>query len=384
MSAATVPVTRILVIELLHADESLYSSASKSMKAEGRAMLLSIAADLSDWPNSEVTVASVTDGIEDLSILSKCITRHICQNVASLVDELLTSDKFFDAVFCIAPEGDGVLQATIDCLKPVAERMICVGDQLMQLGGDKLAFHDWCQTNQIPTIPVLRSSDDETWPLSEADFVVVKNRFGAGCEGIHRYRWGPETQAAVSASDDRTTIWQPFVNGLFYSVGIIGRGTISEPTVLPAVLQKMHWNDDSPAYLGGQIPAELTREQQRKLAERIQQMIELVKFDDGYVGIDLVWCDENYSEQPHQKGALTGCDWSGSEGSGSAGATAVAGSGEINGEWLLVEMNPRLCTSYLGYRKLFPENLAELWWNSQLKLSAFNSQKTLSFDARAF
>ena len=204
--------------------------------------------------------------------------------------------------------------------------------------------------------------------------MVAKPRFGAGCEDIRRYCWDSKTREVVKASSDRNTIWQPFVNGRFYSVGIIGTGKTCQSVVLPVVTQDIHWDDNSPEYRGGQIPARLKPQQLRQLSELILKIVSLLKVDDGYVGLDLVWWDKNRSEHNLQDGELAYRDQ----------AFGEAEFVEISGEWQVVELNPRLCTSYLGYRKLFPENLAELWWNSKLKLSSINGQKTLSFDARAF
>lgn len=330
------------------------------MKQEGRSMLLSVVSDLSKWPNSQITVASVADATDHLSSINALVTWNVCRDISSLVKEATATGRLFDVAFCIAPESDHCLQASIDCMKQVADRIVCVGDELIQLGGDKLAFHNWCRSYQIPTIPVLHAGDYETWSVNDGDLVVSKNRFGAGCEGIQRYQWGAETAEIVRAGSDLEIIWQRFVTGSFFSVGVIGRGKQLAPIVLPAAEQDMHWNNDIPEYRGGRIPAMLKTEQQRQLTDLVSKVVSVLKIDDGYVGLDLVWCEDEFE------------------------SNETGGDGQNSPAWQLVELNPRLCTSYLGYRKLFRENLAEFWWNPNLKLSDVSSENPFEFHARGF
>ena len=359
MLASATRTIRILVLELLHADEAAYQAASKSMRREGQAMLLSMAIDLNQWPCSDVTVAAISQAINQLGELDSLVTWNPCQDVSSLVAEVAAVKNHFDVAFCIAPEG--ALQKTIDCVKQIASRVLCVNDRLVQLGSDKLAFHDWCCMNQIPMIPVLPVADCGSWPVNEGDFVVVKDRFGAGCEGIRRYVWSEGIRQVVEATCDQQMIWQQFMSGKFYSVGILGTGQGTDPLILPAAEQDVCWEGCVPRYQGGRVPAVFSALQQCQLTDLVRQVVSAARIDDGYVGLDLMWSAEI--------GDIDQCHGDDDRG---------------NSSWRVVELNPRLCTSYLGYRRLFSENLTECWWNPSFVLSDVTGEKPCEFLATGF
>lgn len=344
MSASIVPATRILVLELLHADSEFYHSASASMRREGRAMLLGIASDLAKWPDSEIVVAAIADTIDQFAEIDSLVTWDVCSDIPSLVQKTAAAGNRFDVAFCIAPESGNHLQETVAAVKQVTDRVLCLPDELMQLGSDKLAFHNWCIENQLPTIPILPVDQHATWPVGEGEEVVAKNRFGAGCEGIRRHCWGPETPQILHESSDSEVIWQPFVEGTFYSVGIIGRGPDSDPIVLSIAEQNICWSDGVPEYQGGRVPAVLRVDQKLQLTKLIEQVVSAFQRADGYFGLDFVYC--GLEQTPL---------------------------------WRLVELNPRLCTSYLGYRKLYRENLAAFWWNPLQGLPDVNGENPVEF-----
>lgn len=319
------------------------------MRSEGLAMLLSIASDLGAWPDSEIVIAANEDANGRLAELAETVTWYPCRDVPSLVAEFSANEKRFDAAFCIAPEGDDCLQTTVNLIRQISNRVICASDDVIQLGSDKLAFHNWCVEKGFPTIPVLPLCSPESWLMKSGDLLIAKPRFGAGCEGVQRYRWNANTLAKVQSISARDVIWQPFVTGQFYSVGVMGRGLGTDPIVLPVASQNLNWDDDHPLYRGGQVPAVLEAEQRRQLAELIDKVISELQINDGYVGFDLIYTDD-----------------------------------EKRAQWQLVELNPRLCTSYLGYRRLFQQNLARSWWDADLKLSELTTENPVKFGVNVF
>lgn len=338
---------RILVVELLHADRALYQSAPESMKEEGRAMLVGIVSDLCDWPDSEIVVA-VASNVRDLSFgVGFPVTQLVCEDISGFLGAASDQGQFFDVAFCIAPEEAQLLRRTVLRIRQCVPRVICVRDELIRLGGDKLAFHDWCVEHSIATISVLDPGCCEAWCVKQGDLVIAKSRFGAGCEGIKQYRWGAEVQRLVAKHSEAGFVWQPFVAGQFYSVGVIGRGAGSEPVVLPVVKQFIDWSDASPKYLGGQVPCSGEISNDPGLVELVEKLVSALAVDDGYVGLDLVHCPA-----------------------------------DSESSWRVVELNPRLCTSYLGYRELFSGNLASCWWRSDGGNPCIRADKVVKFHVR--
>lgn len=318
---------RVFVMELLHADSKLYRSASDSMRAEGRAMLLSIASDLAEWPDSEVVAVIVPDACGQFPESDSRVVWKSCVDVNAFLAEANRRGEAFDIAFCIAPEVDRLLQKIVSLLRRHVARVISVCDELIELGSDKRAFHDWCVSEGIPTIPVLDVSNLESWPFEVGDHVISKSRFGAGCEGVIRHLWNLDIQRLVQQSSEAEVIWQPFLNGKFYSVGVIG--TEGDPIVLPLAEQQLGWLGSNPEYLGGRMPCPPEISADEHLAELLEKLVSALGVGDGYVGLDLIHCGHDPEYQ-----------------------------------WRVVEMNPRLCTSYLGYRKLFDQNLASFWWDA--------------------
>jgi predicted ATP-grasp superfamily ATP-dependent carboligase len=150
--------------------------------------------------------------------------------------------------------------------------------------------------------------------------VVCKPRFGAGSQATFLLRRAHD----LSGARDRATaegwsgelLLQPFVPGQAASVAsLIGpRGRLS---LLPA---EQRLSDDGRFhYLGGRLPlADALAERARRLADRALAAVPGLQ---GYVGVDVALGADASEDQ-------------------------------------VIEINPRLTTSYIGLRKLARSNLA--------------------------
>jgi predicted ATP-grasp superfamily ATP-dependent carboligase len=118
-----------------------------------------------------------------------------------------------------------------------------------------------------------------------------------------------------------SAIWQPFIRGQALSVGVLMPGASGKPAeALPVCVQVLS-QDGRFHYQGGRVPAQCERaaEVQRVATEACQKVPGL----RGYVGVDLILPDDPAAPP------------------------------------VVVEINPRLTTSYLGYQTLCEDNLAE-------------------------
>ena len=195
--------------------------------------------------------------------------------------------------------------------------------EAINLCGDKWALFQHLTRHTNPTIPTFRLEDlsansSLSWPR------VLKLRLGAGSQSMQLVASPDEWENAISQFDPSSrgteVIVQPFIPGISLSVGvIIDRG--KKVHRLPVADQFI-----DPArgfvYEGGRIPSSRWF---GSLEPLLDEVLPTIPGLYGYVGIDVLVPDRA-PETP-----------------------------------LLVEINPRLTTSYTGYRQLCRDNLAGLW-----------------------
>lgn len=312
---------RILLIEYLHLHSQWFADASPSMKAEGRAMLLAMAADLATLTSVSVSVAVCNEAGSQLPSMPNvdiiCVDKF---DEASGVTSLLQHGPFSD-VLPIAPETGGILANLVGEFRSHGIHVIAASETTIQLGTDKWQLFQFLQQHLIPTIPTKRIADHTA--AHDAETYVIKPADGAGCDGVQRMCHDESIAYRTQESPDSNVIVQPYIAGRSYSVGLIGQGANTPPVMLPVASQQVEWIDNRPHYRGGSVPASLSPNSRAGLRDLLNQLLESVTVDSGYLGIDLLKPD-HLSDT----------------------------------EWLVTEINPRLCTSYIGYRQATTANLA--------------------------
>ena len=328
--------SKVLLFEFLHVHAKAYVEASPSMRSEGWEMLEAVATDLAALPDVSVSVIVCPQASREVPQLS---------GVELLLTEALGIPEFtldattngpFDVVVPIAPETDGVLAALVEAFRSHGQRVIVPSAKTIGIGTDKWKMFQHLQQHGVPTIPTWRASDVFLWSadgeqtssvFSNNSHVVIKPVDGAGCDAIIRCKSCDLAESLSSMRSTTRRILQPLIDGRPWSVGCIGRGKNRSPLVLPPAQQNIEWQTDSscdrPIYRGGTIGAELPPPSRQSLHRLMNRLLDVVYVEQGYVGIDLLRC-----------------------------------SGNSNEEWLVTEINPRLCTSYVGYRKAAKFNLA--------------------------
>lgn len=227
-----------------------------------------------------------------------------------------------DAAYVIAPELDGELLRRVTAAQALSRRCLNASISAVDLCGDKWAFFLHCQQVGIPTIETerLRGSGDSAfgWPR------VAKLRFGAGSQLMQLLT--PEMDWPVCDQTDRHSelLLQPYISGSAISVAALV-GPEQRYELFPVADQFID-PERGFEYGGGQIPSQWDSAAVRQLAGRVMESIRGLS---GYVGIDLLIPD-SHPVQP-----------------------------------IVVEVNPRLTTSYIGYRALCPENIVRRWLDAR-------------------
>jgi predicted ATP-grasp superfamily ATP-dependent carboligase len=308
----------IFVYEFTGAASSI-GTFHDSLQTEGWSILTAIIDDL----------RSISE-IEVVSILNRDLRSKNPDSRFVLIDARDEESTFrklagkADFTIVIAPEFDDILGRRCEWVEQEGGRLLGSSISSIRLTADKYALGQCLKQNRIaiPDCSLFNETQqvENLWPRLAA---VVKPRFGAGSVETHlvrdREEWTRLTEMAGSQHWPGEMIVQPFVPGrpasVTFLLGPNGR------MALPAASQ-IFSDDGRFHYRGGLVPlrGDLTLRAQR-LATRA---IEAVQGLRGYVGVDLVL-------GPAPDGSE---DW-------------------------VIEINPRLTTSYIGLRALAEFNLAQ-------------------------
>ncbi len=368
---------------------------NSSLAREGQAMLTALVEDLSKIPG--VRVVTTWDARLGECPLSNCDV--------SVIESLADEERLFrelirnsDAVWIIAPETDNQLalrglmfleENAVDSSQTQSLQFFGPSLEAVQVCSDKLTLARLLLDNSIatpltkPFVPIWEHSHWWNWPQWPS---VIKPRDGAGSQNTFLVRnsielWNacrelnvvlkPLSQEwptppartgerggvsppmasttdrgadAAPLADTRAKktlrvstraswdfvpfIHQPYVVGKALSVALLIAADGSIIETLPVTEQ--HLSDDGRfRYLGGRIPADISAESSFDVQQLAQRACHAVPGLAGYVGCDIVLPHPGHVENVlHEE------------------------------EPVLIEINPRLTTSYLGYRKLTDDNIA--------------------------
>jgi predicted ATP-grasp superfamily ATP-dependent carboligase len=312
------------------------------MKTEACTMLNGIVQDFARIPNVSVTVllspAAQTDvGIRNLLPPQVSLISTPC-GPSSWLDNPGESPDAFDATFMIAPESDGILTEMLLRLQTGPWKSVTslnLTAELATILSDKKRSSEWLEAHQILTPPTITIRDPNQIRTRDrgsscglnsdaSQEWILKPRDGVGCDQVQIVDLSERSAQRLADDQHPEDDWilQPKVSGRACSIGLIGKGNRQAEILLPAD-QQMEVADRKLHYVGGRIPCSPEHaDRVTRVAEQVRNALGGFR---GYLGIDLI-VPEGLFDDP----------------------SAV-----------VIEVNPRLCTSYTGYRSLCRLNLAE-------------------------
>jgi len=231
-----------------------------------------------------------------------------------------------DAALIVAPETDGILAKISRIAAETGVLLLGSSPEAILLAGNKADCHQLFITAGLPT-PLTRTASYHSAPRVAAEMnypLVVKPLDGVGCEGLCLVQRPAELGLALNmvkkTSQHPQILLQRYVPGKHVSVSLL----VSGERILPLSLNEQRIEAGCPFhYLGGKVP--LAHPAANQAFDLAQAAIRLIPGLQGYVGVDMVLAQEKE---------------------------------------YLIEINPRITTSYIGLRRVAEANLAELIWNA--------------------
>lgn len=293
---------------------SLPPPVPDSLRAEGRAMLSAVVEDFGNIPGVRCTTLLGPDGGADLG--------HSCRRLPSGGEEAVFRDlaATCDYFLVIAPEFDDLLLTRSRWVLEAGGKLLGSNPEAIALTGNKKALAKHLKQSSLPTPEVVDGR------VNEGFFpAVLKPRHGAGSQATFLIQNFADFALASAQGKKEFPgddfLLQRFVPGQAASVAFL----LGPTSVIPLLPARQHLSSDGRfRYQGGSFP--LPPDQARRATDLGFKAVQAVPGLRGYVGVDLILGEDPDGSQ----------DW-------------------------LIEINPRLTTSYVGLRQLASSNLAEAW-----------------------
>jgi predicted ATP-grasp superfamily ATP-dependent carboligase len=297
------------------------SGPPSSLARDGMLMLGALLADFRAWGRPHVTT-TVDRRLSGLSLPADRVVALESGVYPTALVELAVS---CGAALIVAPETDGILERLSALMVDAGVRLLGSSPEAVAVAADKWETNGLFEEEGLRTPETVRAAPGEAHAAAaRLGFpLVLKPVSGAGCEGVALV---PRiealeralTQPALRGGGD--VILQRYVFGLPASVSLLVSGrdsvalSLNEQRVRPGIPF---------VYLGG--VASIAHGKREEAFDAARRAVSLVPGLGGYVGVDLVLTDD-------------GCS--------------------------LLEINPRITTSYVGLRRTVSLNMAEAIWRA--------------------
>jgi predicted ATP-grasp superfamily ATP-dependent carboligase len=303
---------KLLVFEYICGGGLAGQALSESLLAEGRLMLQALLDDLKLLPEIQVL----------LPLDVRCTDLNLPENVQPFVvataedqrEVLHTLISQSDALWPIAPETDGILVGLAKQALELDKTVLLSDPEIVSLCSDKLATYQCLKLHAIPVVQSLGLLDLNVLPFTPA---VIKPRDGVGCEGGFVISDQAQFQSISQSINVANYLLQPLMIGDAVSLSCLfknGQAWLLTTNQQQVVIKNNRFNLQA-------CEVNTHNSQREFYLDLIKRVAMAMPGLWGYIGIDLI-------------------------------ETAEFGS-------LILEINPRLTTSYVGIRSATGINVAE-------------------------
>ena len=273
---------------------------------EALAMLRAALADFMAWGNGRIVTTL------DTRLAGVDLPAHeiVSLTPAQHPAELRRLAAACDVALVIAPETGGTLARLTAAVQRAGAVVLGSSPAAIALATDKWACYRLFQQAGLPTPATWRTTDAAA-ARQKGLPLVVKPVDGVGCDGVTLVA----DEDSLTSAIRRDVLLQQYIPGVHASVSLL----VTAEAALPLSVNEQFIRVGAPfVYRGGRIP--LRHPLAKTAANLARQAVGLIPGLAGYVGVDLVLTD-------------TGC--------------------------YLIEINPRLTSTYTGLRQIIDINLAQ-------------------------
>ena len=290
-----------------------HAELPQSLVHEGMLMRDALLADLSQLPYKVSTTVDAR-----LAIPKHCHTYTLVQKDDDVWQLWEHAMQAADAVWLIAPETDGLLKKLTKLAVKLQKTIIGCGLESIAASTSKIATCQILQKAGISTIPTYTL---ESWPKGAGRW-IAKPDDGAGCDATVCFDSAEALANWININNKAAShVIQPFQKGIAASISCVIRN--GKAFVLSCNQQLIEMNNHQLSYHGSKINAIYESYLSFEvIANKIAQTMPDLA---GYVGVDVI---------------------------------------VHNNEVIVVEINPRVTTSYCALSKAIGVNPAELIINT--------------------
>src|SRR5208283_427761 len=262
---------------------------------------------------------------------------------------LVNAAKINDAVYVIAPETGQTLRSLVELVEHIGKVSLNCDASVIQRVADKTVLYETLKKNGLPTPNTVVLNVDgglaEVKQTIRSKFsypLVFKPVAGVSCGGLSLVKEDAQVEKAVdkikAESAGKHFIVQEFIDGEAASVSVLCTGSKALAISLNRQNVKVAVPEACSSYEGGTVPFDHPLKQEAlKVGERVVESFPGLR---GYVGVDLVL---------------------------------------VKDKSFVVDVNPRLTTSYVGLSRVTSFNVAEALVNAVLKGKLPTKQETRGF-----
>jgi tyramine---L-glutamate ligase len=301
----------------------------ESLASEGFLMLSAILDDFIRW--GQLTVYTTLDKrLTSASVMADSIT---VIDPAEYEETLARLAKECDFALIIAPESDGILADLNELMKNNNAIPLGCDIQAIRITGNKWECYKILSDAGLP-VPITTIVETGLKPVSTIRLethvitksinfpLIIKPVDGVGCEGVNLVKDMKTLRTLIEGNQlysDRVLL-QEYIKGEHLSASILSTGK----EFIFLSLNRQYISEGLPfMYSGGEIMSPPDKEDE--LHHIIKNILKSIPGLKGYFGIDLIKNNTGYK---------------------------------------VIEINPRLTTSYTGLRKVININLAEAIYES--------------------
>ncbi len=291
---------RIAVWEYVTGGGLMGSVVSPSLRAEAEMMVSQLVSDLATLPGVSVSLAAIPPFAPPQADI---ITIEPDSDIAAIWQELIIQA---DIVWPIAPETGGALREAASHARQHCSRVLMSDAETLAITSSKHRTAEHLSNHGVATVPTYRIGGA---PASALNGWVIKPDDGAGAEETYR-------SDDLPPEDDNRVV-QPYLPGDALSLSLLARD--GDAWLLSCNIQDVVLEGEQFAYKGFEVGG---AEHRRRALEPIAQAVAAsLPGLWGYIGIDVIDTEDGP---------------------------------------LVLEINPRLTTSYAGLRRSLGINPAGL------------------------